>query len=101
MENITAEQLKQLQSNGDLILVDYFAQWCGPCKSLMPRLALLQSGYPNIKFVSIDVDENMPHSVEAGIRSVPTVIVYKGEELINRSTGANSDSFYKDILNDL
>jgi thioredoxin 1 len=56
MENITSEQLKQLQSNGDAILVDYFAKWCGPCKSLMPRLSALQSDYPNVKFVSIDVD---------------------------------------------
>ena len=101
MENITSEELKTLQSNGEAILVDYFAKWCGPCKSLMPRLAALQSDYPNIKFVSIDVDENMSHAVEAGIRSVPTVIFYKGEEQVNRSTGANPDAYYKDILNTL
>lgn len=101
MENITSEQLKRLQSNGDTILVDYFAKWCGPCKTLMPRLSALQSDYPNIKFVSIDVDENMPHAVDAGIRSVPTVIFYKGEEQVDRSTGANADSYYKDILNTL
>jgi predicted DsbA family dithiol-disulfide isomerase len=43
----------------------------------------------------------MPHAVEAGIRSVPTVIFYKGEEQVDRSTGANADSYYKDILNTL
>lgn len=101
MENITSEQLNKLQLSGNTILVDYYAKWCGPCKTLMPRLSALQSDYPNIKFVSIDVDENMPHAVEVGIRSVPTVIFYKGEEEINRSTGANSDTFYKNILNTL
>ena len=101
MENITSEQLKRLQSNGDTILVDYFAKWCGPCKTLMPRLTELQGSYPNIKFVSIDVDENMPHAVESGIRSVPTVVFYRGEEVIDRLTGANPDSTYKEILNTL
>lgn len=101
MENITSEQLNKLQLSGNTILVDYYAKWCGPCKTLMPRLSALQSDYPNIKFVSIDVDENMPHAVEVGIRSVPTVIFYKGKEEINRSTGANSDTFYKNILNTL
>lgn len=101
MENITSEQLNKLQLSGNTILVDYYAKWCGPCKTLMPRLSALQSDYPNIKFVSIDVDENMPHAVEVGIRSVPTVIFYKGKEEINLSTGANSDTFYKNILNTL
>ncbi len=101
MENVTGEVVEQLLTGDQVVLVDYFAKWCGPCKSLMPRLSDLQSEYPNAKFVSVDADENMDHAVKVGIRSVPTVMIYKGAELIDRSTGANSDNFYKAILNDL
>jgi thioredoxin 1 len=101
MENVTGEVVDQLLSGDQVVLVDYFAKWCGPCKMLMPRLSAMQSEFPNAKFVSVDVDENMEHALKMNIRSVPTVMIFKGGELVDRSTGANSDAFYKNILNDL
>ena len=101
MENVTGEVVEQLLSGDQVVLVDYFAKWCGPCKMLMPRLASLAAEYPSAKFVSVDVDENMDHAIKMEIRSVPTVMIYKGSELINRSSGANVDSYYKNILNEL
>jgi len=101
MENVTSDKVKELQSQGNKVLVDYWAKWCGPCKSLIPRLEGLESQYPNVTFVKVDVDENMDAALDMGIRSVPTVVVYDGETLINRSQGANTDSFYKDILDNL
>lgn len=101
MENVTSDKLKELQSQGNKILVDYWAKWCGPCKTLIPRLESIESQYPNVTFVKIDVDENIDSALEMGIRSVPTVMVYDGKELINRSQGVQSDGFYKDILNEL
>jgi thioredoxin 1 len=101
MENITTEQLQELQSKGEVILADYYATWCGPCKALMPRLAAMASEYPNAKFVALDVDKNQDHAIEMGIRSVPTVIIYKGGEVINRTSGVNPESHYKSVLNNL
>lgn len=101
MELVNSEQLKEIKSNNDVVLVDYFATWCGPCKTLMPRLENLESQYSNVKFVKVNVDENMEHSMSMNIRGVPTVIIYKNGNEINRSSGANQDSFYKNILNDL
>jgi thioredoxin 1 len=101
MENVSGEVVEQLLTQDKVVLVDYFAKWCGPCKTLMPRLTALESEYPNAKFVSVDVDENTDHSMKVGIRSVPTIMIYKNGDLIDRSSGANSDAFYKKILNDL
>ena len=101
MENVTAEQVKELQSQGKKILVDYWAPWCGPCKSLIPRLENLEKEYPNVTFVKINVDENMDYSLDLGIRTVPTVIIYNGETVVNRSTGANQDIVYTKILDNL
>ena len=99
MENITGEQLEILKSSGQTLLVDYWATWCGPCKTLIPRLEDLESQYSNVKFVKIDVDQNTKHGQEVGIRSVPTVIVIKNKEVVHRSSGVNSVAYYKEVLN--
>ena len=101
MENVTSERVKELQLEGKKVLVDYWAKWCGPCKSLIPRLENLESQYPDITFVKVDVDENQSEAMSLGIRSVPTIMIYNGETLVNRSTGANNDDVYKKILDTL
>lgn len=101
MENVTADKLKELQSQGKNVLVDFWAPWCGPCKTLIPRLENIEKEYPNTSFIKINVDENTNVAMEMGIRSIPTVMIYKGEELIDRSQGAQPDGFYKNILDRL
>ena len=101
MENVNAEKVKQLQVEGKKIVVDYWAKWCGPCRTLIPRLELLESQYPDVTFVKVDVDENMDACLDLGIRSVPTVIIYNGTNLVDRSQGANAESYYKNVLDRL
>jgi thioredoxin len=101
MENVTSERVKELQLEGKKVLVDYWAKWCGPCKALIPRLENLETRYPDITFVKVDVDENQSEAMSLGIRSVPTIMIYNGETLVSRSTGANTDDIYKKILDTL
>ena len=58
----------------------------------------MSSEYPDVMFVKVDVDQNMDYASELGIRSVPTVLIYNGTELVNRTTGASPDKTYKDFL---
>jgi thioredoxin len=101
MENVTSDKLKELQLEGKSVLVDFWAPWCGPCKTLIPRLENIEGQYPDVTFIKVNVDENSDFAIEMGIRSIPTVIVYDGEDIINRSQGAQPDGFYKDILDNL
>jgi thioredoxin 1 len=101
MKEITITELKELQSQGKNILVDVKAKWCVPCRQLIPRLENIQKDYNDVEFVTIDVDDNQEGCMELGIRSVPTVMLFKGEELVNRSQGVQPEGFYKDILNNL
>jgi thioredoxin 1 len=99
MELVTSQQLEEMKSNGDKLLIDFFAEWCGPCLMLMPRLESFESQFPNVKFVKIDIDKNREYVMELGVRSVPTIMVYDGSKIVDTSIGVKPDSHYKDILN--
>jgi thioredoxin 1 len=101
MREITTQEIKELQSQGKKILVDLKARWCGPCRTLIPRLDEISTQYNDVEFVAVDVDDNREGCVELGIRSVPTVMIFNGEKLVDRSSGVNESSYYKDILNNL
>lgn len=101
MEAISFSELKIRQSKGEKLLVDFFATWCGPCKMLMPRLEQMGKSYENVSFVKLDIEQNMDAVAEYGIFSVPTVLIFDGDNLKSKSVGINSDDFYKNILDQL
>jgi len=102
MEYVSSAQVAQLQSEGKKILVQYIASWCGePCEVLTPRLNNLSNQYSDITFVNVDIEQNPNVVSELGIDIVPTIMIYNGQTLINRSLGANKDGVYIEILDNL
>lgn len=101
MTNINANELEKLQNSGEKILAQFSASWCGPCKSLAPKLENISNSYSNVTFVKIDVEENSDLAADLSIRSVPTVIIYDGKKIVNKIVGVQQDKLYKDILNTL
>lgn len=86
---INAQQFNELKSQDTLLVVDFFATWCGPCKKLSPILDEVGeefAGKANI--VKVDVDESEALAVEYGIRSVPTVLFFKGGKVVDKFVGA-------------
>jgi thioredoxin 1 len=101
MTTITSEELKQLQDAGQKVLAQYTAVFCGPCRALTPKLANMSNEFENVTFVKIDVEQNPDLTQELEIRSVPTVIVYNGNDIVDRTTGVQPDAYYKKVLNSL
>jgi thioredoxin 1 len=99
MELVTSQELEEMKSNKKKLLIDFFAEWCGPCKMIIPKLESFESDFPDIKFVKIDIDRNRDYVMELGIRSVPTIMIYNGDEMVDTSSGVKPDTYYKDILN--
>jgi thioredoxin-like negative regulator of GroEL len=102
MENVTAQQIEVLKSEGKKLLIQYTASWCGEaCNALTPRLEALSRTYTDVMFVNVDIDENIDNTTALGIDTAPTVMIYNGYTLINISLGANVDSVYVKILDTL
>ena len=74
-----------LQSN-ETVLVDFWAAWCGPCKMLAPILEELDGVTP-CKIVKVDVDENRALALQYAVASIPTLLVFRNGQLVNRSVG--------------
>lgn len=72
------------------VLVDFYADWCGPCKVLSPIVEEVANENPNLKVVKIDVDTNENLVYKYGTYSIPTLVVIKNGEETNRSTGVIS-----------
>ncbi len=92
--NFDEEVLKSETS----VLVEFGAVWCGPCKRLAPILEQLAQEVPNLKIVLVDIDDSPVTSSQMGIRSVPTLIVFKNGEKYNTLIGLQPLSKIKSIL---
>jgi thioredoxin 1 len=81
-----------LQSASSPTLIDFWAKWCGPCKTLTPVLQSIAKTTPDMTVASIDVDAN-PESVAAyGITSIPTIILVRDGGIVKRIVGAKDKS---------
>ena len=67
-------------SNKDLVLVDFWAEWCSPCKALLPKLEQLAGEFPNLSVQKINIDNNPDTPAKYGVRSLPTLILFKKGE---------------------
>lgn len=70
------------------VLVDFWANWCGPCKMIGPFIEELAEEMDNVKFVKIDIDKNSEYAAKLGVKSIPNLILYKDGAIINRQVGA-------------
>ncbi|KAH7030164.1 thioredoxin-like protein [Macrophomina phaseolina] len=73
----------------ELVVLDCFATWCGPCKVIAPQVVKFSEAYPNAKFYKLDVDEVPDVAQELGIRAMPTFLLFKGGEKVDEVVGAN------------
>lgn len=81
-----------------IVLVDVFATWCGPCKMLSPIVDNLAEEVTDIDVAKIDVDENNEVAQKYGVMSVPTLLLFKGGELMEKSVGFQSKEQILDMI---
>jgi thioredoxin 1 len=89
----------ELLKSKPLVLVDFHATWCGPCKMLSPIIErVAKKTGDNVRIVKIDVDKNQPLAGSLGVRGVPTLILYKDGEKVWRQSGVVQERELLSIL---
>ena len=91
------EEFDEIIKN-DLVLVDFYATWCGPCQMLSPILEELEKENNNLTVVKIDVDKNETLARSHGVMSIPTIEIYKKGNLTNKQIGYLSKEELQDLL---
>lgn len=76
-------------AQGKLVVVDFSATWCGPCKKIAPRFEALSNQYPDVSFVHIDVDKFRDHEDIKSVKGVPHFKFIKNGQLLEEFSGAN------------
>ena len=97
MKIINTDEFNETIKSGTT-LVDFFAEWCGPCKMLGPVLDEVSKEYPDINFVKVNVDENMDLAQKFGIMSIPTVYIFKDGEVVKNFGGYRDADGVKEFI---
>ena len=85
---LTSQNFNQEISNNDLLLVDFWAEWCGPCKSMHPIFTRMAKKYKQVRFARVNVDNAQDIAMKYGVQSIPTFIIFKNGEIANQMVGA-------------
>ncbi|MFI3242299.1 MAG: thioredoxin [Alphaproteobacteria bacterium] len=101
MKAITDELFEQEVLKGEgLVLVDFWAEWCGPCRQQIPILEEISAENKNVKICKVNVDESSKTASELGIRSIPALYLFKDGKQIDVKTGLNTKSAIESWLSD-
>jgi thioredoxin 1 len=86
---LTDANFDQIIASDKPVLVDFWAEWCGPCKMIGPVVEELAGDYEGKAVVAkLNVDENPQTAAKFGIRSIPTLLVFKGGQIVDKQVGA-------------
>ncbi|MFZ2906499.1 MAG: thioredoxin [Cyclobacteriaceae bacterium] len=86
---LTDSNFDEVINSGKPVLVDFWAEWCGPCKMIGPVVEELAGDYDGKAVVAkLNVDENPQTTAKFGVRSIPTLLVFKGGQIVDKQVGA-------------
>jgi len=97
MLELTKENFKSEIKEG-VTIVDFWAEWCGPCKAMAPLFETLSKEIKKVKFAKLNVDTHQDIASSSGVRGIPTFIIYKNGKEVERIVGMQSKSSLKEKI---
>lgn len=96
--DLTAETFESTLKDSNIMLVDWWAEWCGPCKMFGPTYEKASDAHPDIVFAKVDTEANQQLAGSAGIQSIPTLMVFKENILIFSQAGALQPAQLEELI---
>lgn len=96
--NLTKDTFEDVVTSNETVIVDFWAEWCGPCRSFAPTYEAASEKYPDIVFAKVDTEAEQELAGSFGIRSIPTLMVFRDQIILYNQAGALPPQYLDDLI---
>ena len=95
---LTKENFEEVITSNDMVVVDYWAEWCGPCKSFGPVFEKVSEDFPDAVFAKVDTENEQEIASMFQIRSIPTLMIFRENVIVFSQPGAVPEGALRDVI---